>query len=138
MESSEARDILRSLANGVDPLTGEVFGSDSPLNHPTIIRAIFSVLSRVEELEKANEKTTRVRKPKRTAEDKRLLNVQEGRPANHGLGWSEDERLRVSKWFESGALVGDIARRIERTKGSVVGELVKQGKIRKDERHLYR
>ena len=43
MDIFEARSIVKSLAKGVNPVTGEVFGDESPYNHPHIIRALFVV-----------------------------------------------------------------------------------------------
>ncbi len=40
MELEEAKDVVEALANGVDPVTGEVFAEDSPCNDPRIIRAL--------------------------------------------------------------------------------------------------
>ena len=42
MDISEARAIIKTLAKGVDPFTGEVFAEDSPYNHPQVIRALFA------------------------------------------------------------------------------------------------
>ena len=44
MKIEEATDIVTILANGVNPLTGEAFPSDSPYQHPQVIRALFTVL----------------------------------------------------------------------------------------------
>ena len=43
MEIREAQSIVKNLAEGVDPNTGEVFAPDSPYNEPRIIRALFTV-----------------------------------------------------------------------------------------------
>ncbi len=44
MKLEEAIDIVNSLANGVDPQSGEAFPFDSPYQHPQVIRALFTVL----------------------------------------------------------------------------------------------
>ena len=41
MEQDRALSILKTLADGVDPVTGEQFSADSPYQHPDIIRALF-------------------------------------------------------------------------------------------------
>ena len=41
MEQDRALSILKALADGVDPATGEQFSADSPYQHPDIIRALF-------------------------------------------------------------------------------------------------
>lgn len=44
MDIDEAREILKALANGVNPATGEILPNSSPYNNPKIIRAIFTIL----------------------------------------------------------------------------------------------
>ncbi|NLG77078.1 MAG: hypothetical protein GX535_12655, partial [Xanthomonadaceae bacterium] len=41
MDHTKALNIVSTLANGVNPLTGEVFASDSPYQSPEIVRALF-------------------------------------------------------------------------------------------------
>ena len=44
MDISRAREIIRILADGVDPTTGEVLPKESVYNSPEVIRALFAVL----------------------------------------------------------------------------------------------
>ena len=44
MDIIRARQIVRSLAEGVDPLTGEVLSDESVYNTPDVIRALYTVL----------------------------------------------------------------------------------------------
>ena len=44
MDIIKAREIIRTLADGVDPTTGEVLPNESVYNSPEIIRALFVVL----------------------------------------------------------------------------------------------
>ena len=49
-------DILQALAPGTDPITGEVFPTDSPYIQPAIIRALFFAINQFEALaEKGNQ-----------------------------------------------------------------------------------
>lgn len=41
MDNEQARSIIISLANGIDPSNGEYFPADSPYNNPEVIRALF-------------------------------------------------------------------------------------------------
>lgn len=41
LDNEQARNILISLANGINPSNGEHFPPDSPYNNPEIIRALF-------------------------------------------------------------------------------------------------
>ncbi|MEJ2448067.1 MAG: hypothetical protein P8Y37_09030 [Anaerolineales bacterium] len=78
MELTEARTIVRTLAQGVDPITGEVFAADSAYNHPRVIRALFTV----------HDHTQSVR-GKMGADEKRQRNVERGLPRNAGLPWTD-------------------------------------------------
>ena len=44
MDIIKAREIIRTLADGVDPTTGEVLPKESVYNSPDVIRALFVVL----------------------------------------------------------------------------------------------
>ena len=44
MNIIKAREIIRILADGVDPTTGEVLPAESVYNSPVVIRALFAVL----------------------------------------------------------------------------------------------
>ena len=44
MDIIRARQIVRLLAEGVDPLTGEVLSNESVYNKPDVIRALYTVL----------------------------------------------------------------------------------------------
>ena len=80
MELNESRNIVKTLAQGVHPTTGEVFSPDSPYNDPLVIRALFTVHDFVRQ----------AKKPKMTAGEKRRANLEFGRPGNAGLPWSEE------------------------------------------------
>ena len=44
MDIIRAREIIRSLAQGTDPTTGEVLSAESVYNKPEVIRALYTVL----------------------------------------------------------------------------------------------
>ena len=44
MELAKAREIIKILADGVDPTTGEVLPAESVYNSPEVIRSLFAVL----------------------------------------------------------------------------------------------
>jgi DNA-binding transcriptional ArsR family regulator len=123
MELEKAKEIVRLLADGIDPTTGEVLPKESPYNDPVIIRALFSVLESLKE----------VRKPKKTIEQKQQENIDSGRPRNAGLPWTDELKTEVASKFQSGTSVPELSRHLERTKGAIVSELMRQGLIESDE-----
>lgn len=44
MDILKAREIVRTLADGVDPTTGEILPAESVYNSPDVIRALFTLL----------------------------------------------------------------------------------------------
>ena len=66
--------IIEGLANGIDPVTGELLPSNAPYNSPEVIRALFFVLEQV--------KNPRKRPPKikKSLEQKRTENIANGLP----------------------------------------------------------
>ena len=63
MELEKAREIVKVLANGMDPATGEVRPYQSPYNDPIVIRGLFTVL----------ESLRAVKRPKKTIEPRAPL-----------------------------------------------------------------
>lgn len=122
MEIREAQRIVKTLAQGVDPNTGEVFAPDSPYNEPQIIRALFTV----------HEFVRRARKPPMSADERRRENTDLGRPRNYGLPWTDDARSEVAKGFEDGKSIEDLAATHERTRGAIQAELIRQGLLSPD------
>jgi superfamily II DNA helicase RecQ len=48
VDASKALGIIHTLANGIDPYTGEEFSVDSPYQHPQTVRALFTALRALE------------------------------------------------------------------------------------------
>ena len=120
MEIKEAKEIVISLANGVDPITGEVFPDDSPYSHPTVIRSLFTILNHVRFPKKEG---------KKSMEEKQAQNLVEGKPKNAGIAWTEELKQEVCQLFESSKSIAELAEYFERTEGAIRSELVHQGKI---------
>lgn len=107
MEIQEALKIMRALANGIDPETGQALPEDSICRHPQTIRALnraVGALVVVEDREK-------------------------NRPANAFRYWSRGEEERVCEELKQGLDFQQIAKAHDRTVGSIVARLVKLGKI---------
>ena len=119
MDLEKAKEIVRLLAEGIDPTTGEVLPKESPYNEPVVIRALFTVIESLKE----------VRKPKKTVEQKQQENLYSGKPRNSGLPWTDDLKKEVADKFRSGVSIPELSRYFERTKGAIVSELTKQGLI---------
>lgn len=118
MELSEARTIVKTLAEGVDPVTGEVFAPDSPYNHPQVIRALFTVHS-----------YALGPRSKMSPEERRRQNLELGRPTNAGLPWSDGDRSRVAAGFRGGETIEALATALERSRAAIQAEMIRQGLV---------
>lgn len=113
MDITRAKEILATLADGVDPTTGEVLPNDSVCNKGEVVRALYAVLNYLE---------------KKKAEK----NVH----TNAGKPWTkEDEDLLVSL-YHSGTSKKDICKTLQRTATGIAARLVRLGII--DNRDTFR
>jgi hypothetical protein len=110
MQLDAALPIVRALADGVNPVTGEAYPEHSPYAEPRALRALFSAVDLMQ---------------KEVEREKR----RERLPANFGKPWTEGEdRLLVAE-FDGGVHLGEIARKHQRTQSSIRLRLEKLGKI---------
>lgn len=112
MELQRAREILETLAEGIDPLTGEVLPADDLCNQGEIVRALYCVLKAVQD------------QPKTQKE-------------NAGKPWTAHEEAALCRMFDAGAAKREICAELKRTEGAVAARLVRLGKIR-DRKELCR
>jgi hypothetical protein len=110
MDAAKSLEIIRALANGVDPHTGEEFSADSPYQHPQTIRALFVAIQALERVKKAGDRQRQL-------------------PDNAGKPWSDEEDHRLVSAFDSGKTTKQLAEDHQRTEGSIRSRLVKHGKI---------
>ena len=112
MQIDQAQKIVKLLANGVDPTTGEIFADNSPYNSPDIVRALFTVLNHVKQPSKSS--------------------AAESRPANAGRPWTEQLKQEVAELFRQGKSIAELAQHFGRTRGAIKSELMRQGIIIRD------
>ena len=110
MQLQTALPIVRALADGVDPHTGDIFDNASPYAEPKTLRALFSA---VELMEREVEREKR----------------RERLPANFGKPWTEGEDRQLTAEFDAGITIPDMARKHARTHSSIRLRLEKLGKI---------
>ncbi len=105
MEHQKAVEIIDSLANGIDPNTGEIFEKNSPYNDPDIIRALFYAKDNLK------------KKPVKTG------------PERRGAKWTDEEDTTIAGLYKSDVSITEIAKTQKRTRGSIRSRLVKLGLI---------
>lgn len=104
MELSYAIEYLTTLADGVDPATGEVLPAEHICNRADTVRALYAVL--------------------RAAEKK----VSET-PPNAGNPWSAEEDGQLLAEYHAGQKVLQLAQLHARTAGAIRARLVRLGEI---------
>lgn len=110
MDTKRAIEIIKVLADGTDPYTGEILRNDSPYQNPETVRALFHALKGLKILD---------------SRDKRAQAL----PANAGKAWSEEEDQQLINNFEAGVTIKDLSTQHQRTQGAIQSRLVKLGKI---------
>ena len=110
MEADRAIEIIQSLADGVDPFSGERFPSDSPYQQADTVRALHLALEGLTKLRRST-----------------------ARKSGSGRAWTDEEEQKLLQAFDAKVDVEQIARDHERTKGAIWARLEKLGRIqRKD------
>ncbi|MFI3156573.1 MAG: hypothetical protein QX199_10485 [Methylococcaceae bacterium] len=110
MDTASSLEIIRALANGVDPHTGEELPADSPYQHPQTIRALFVAIQALEQLKKSGVRQQRL-------------------PDNAGKAWTDEENHQLISAFDSGKTIKQLAEEHQRTEGAIRSRLIKQGRI---------
>lgn len=115
METAKTLAVLKALADGIDPATGEQFPPGSAYQHPDTVRALFSAISLMDN-------TTPPASPKPATAEK-------SGPENSGRPWSEEEDARLGKTYDSGKSIEELAGMHKRSKWAIEARLARLGKI---------
>jgi hypothetical protein len=99
-------EILESLANGINPTTGEIFPDDSPYQETEIVRALFNAIN---ELKNSPEKKAN----------------QTNRAANQGNKWTQTEDEQLIERFKKGIITSELSKLHGRTYGAIRSRLIK-------------
>jgi hypothetical protein len=110
MDQAQALAVVRSLANGVDPETGEVFPPESTYQRPQTVRAHYAAAAALERMERFERRKAQL-------------------PQKTGEPWSEDEDRKLLAAFDAGRALQELAAAHERTMGAVRARLLKYGRI---------
>lgn len=109
METRDALRVIQSLADGVNPHTGELFSEDSPYQHPQVVRALFAAVGALQRLEDRQRREQRL-------------------PEHAGKPWDAAEDTQLSESFDAGMTVTQLAQQHRRTEGAIQLRLEKIGK----------
>jgi hypothetical protein len=110
MDNNKALEILKALADGFSPTTGEKFPLASPYQHPDVVRALCHAVIVLE---------GKIRNERKRGQ----------LPENAGQPWSSDEDQKLIQAFEAGQPMDELAKIHKRTRLSIESRLIKLGKI---------
>ena len=110
MSPKDAKSVIYSLARGIDPATGEVLNTDSVLNDPKVIRALFLAATALDGWKCDRKKIDPITK-------------------NAGLPWSSEEDTELLELFDSGKDIDSIALTHGRTVGAIKSRLIRHGRL---------
>jgi hypothetical protein len=111
MDEARALAIVSALANGVNPLTGELFAADSPYQSPDVIRALYCALRALE------------------AAGRRRTRTQSAATSNVGKPWSDEEDRQLLSAFDGGRPLAELAQAHSRTRGGIQARLIRHGRL---------
>jgi len=110
MEQVQALTIVRSLADGVDPESGEVFPPESAYQRPQTVRALFAAAEALDRSERFERRKAQL-------------------PAKTGEPWSEEEDRKLLAAFDAGGALAELASGHQRTQTGIRARLVKYGRL---------
>ena len=113
MERDNAAKILQTLADGVDPATGEPFPASSPYQRADVVRALYIAVQAL-----GNPSRAKASAP----QDKPGLE-------NAGRPWSQEEDARLGRAFDAGKSIEILAEEHKRSRFAIEARLVKLGRI---------
>jgi DNA-binding NarL/FixJ family response regulator len=115
MTQTRARQILQSLIQGIDPITGEELQHETVLQQAEVLRALLAGLSALEQTAARAQRRAQL-------------------PDNVGQAWTTEEESRLVAAFKNGDSPASIARQHGRTLRAIEARLEKLGLITARER----
>jgi len=117
MTTNEARQIIQSLAEGRCPQTGQTLPANSPYQSADVVRALFIAIGALERAERKEMRVTTL-------------------PEHAGRSWDVEEDQQLSREFDVGRSIADLAQMHKRTRGAIQSRLEKLGKMQPQARTM--
>ena len=122
METAKTVEILKTLAEGIDPGTGEQFPAGSTYQQPDTVRALFSAIRMLETPASTSSRQA-------SAKQESAPVTAKSAPENAGRPWSETEDTRLGNAFDAGKAIEELAAIHKRSKWAIEARLARLGKI---------
>jgi len=115
MQQTRARQILQSLIQGLDPVTGDELPHETVLQHAEVLRALLAGLAALEQTAARAQRRAQL-------------------PGNVGQAWTTEEEARLVAAFKRGDSPAAIGRQHGRTLRAIEARLEKLGLITAEQR----
>ncbi len=109
MELSEASRIIKALADGINPYTGELLEADNICQQPQTIRALYTLLQAVSEPEPTSKSTDK--------------------PQRQGQAWDHQEDQKLVALYKKNVPISALAGKHKRSKVAIKSRLKHLGLI---------
>lgn len=113
MDINKAKEIIATLAEGIDPTTGEILPDNSVINKGEVVRAFYTVLKHLDEKK-----------------------VKKNMPENAGKPWTREDETLLTSLYSAGASKKEICSALQRTVTGIAARLVHLGII--EDRDVFR
>lgn len=108
MDIERAKELLTTLADGINPITGEILPDSDSCNQVEVVRALNTVLRTLDKQPKQSGRTA---------------------PDNAGKPWTKEDEHALCQMFDDGCTRAEISNHFKRSTGAITSRLVKLGRI---------